>query len=183
MSMNKGRILPWIVLLSLLGLRAAAAGEGVSPLDVMNAESDIAEQVQRKVLDPILGEGRSCVFAQVTLEFSKAQLEQRKLGKGQTTKEMQKTAAAGPESAASQYSEQVKAEDSSALTLSLKVLELRLRIVQDEQLPQAALDAAKKVLLAVFKGALKPEDLEWVPAPFGKSAPRLPSPIQIEDGQ
>ena len=149
----------------------AFAGEGVSPLDIMNAQSQIADQVQKKVLDPILGPGRSFVFAQAKLEFSRAESGRGKLGRGQSTVERGTAghAKASTSPVMGQYAEQTTSENAAAMALTLKVVELKLQVLCDEKLPQTAADAAKKALLAVFKESLKPETLDWVSAPFAEA--------------
>ena len=149
----------------------AFAGDGVSPLDVMNAQSQIADQVQKKVLDPILGPGRSSVFAQAKLEFTRAESHKGKMGRGQSTVERMTGghAKVSTSPVMGQYAEQTSSENAVVMALSLKIVELKLQVLCDEKLPQTAADAAKKALLAVFKESLKPESLDWISAPFAEA--------------
>ncbi|HAH07443.1 MAG TPA: hypothetical protein DCM05_13140 [Elusimicrobia bacterium] len=78
-------------------------------------------------------------------------------------------------SIAGQRAEQSKSEAESYSSVELNIVKLKLVIVYDDKLPAARLDSAKKVLLAVYKDALKPEDMVWVPAVYA-GTPRKAAP-------
>lgn len=64
-----------------------AAAEGVSAREVLAGEAELSEQIQKKILDPILGPGKSSALARVKLEVRGSAHGSRKSGKGSTTRE------------------------------------------------------------------------------------------------
>lgn len=192
---------------------ARAEGD-ISPLDMLTLEERLAEQAQRKVLDPILGPWKASVFAKAKLVVLTSGRESSKSGKGQASKEGRKSdpvsistghaswledewaehvlqASTGPSKSSSillstgpyqrqtavatgQYAEQSKSESETYSSIELKIERLRFAIVFDDKVPSVRVESAKKVLLAVYQDALKPEDLTWVPAPFAAPPRRAP---------
>lgn len=73
-----------LVLLPFLALMARA--DDGSLMTIHRIETETADRVQARVLDPILGAGQSTVYVRLALEMKREYQHSDRLGEGQTTK-------------------------------------------------------------------------------------------------
>jgi hypothetical protein len=146
-------------------LPPAAFGDEIMPSDVLAVESSLADQIQKKVLDCVLGLGRASVFVRAKVEFALASSGQAKSGKGETRTVEPVAASSGAVSG--QYAEQTRAEKQSSASATLGVSEMRVRVVYDDKLSKDRIEAARRTISGLFQDALKSDAQQWIPAPFG----------------
>ena len=74
------------LLVSLVSAGPCRAQEGDSPTPVIQAENHAADDIQRKILDPILGADRSSVFVRLSLTVIHTENSSKQSGSGMAKK-------------------------------------------------------------------------------------------------
>lgn len=181
MDLNKNFILAAAAAI----LACAACARADDRLDALHRISGETEsKIQEQVLDRMLGPGKASVFLETEVVVRSVAEEQRKDGVGELHREKSKInpmeAAAlmdkeeekegdwNKEQSATQKQmsrqEKKAAETKDVLTLTFGAM--KVRILHDTALSSDKLKTVKEVLLAVYAGKLKAEDITFVPAAF-----------------
>lgn len=165
----------YLLLLGLLPLRANAQTQS-PPLDVSLLEmqslikNDVETRIKNEILVPVLGKGRSSVFADIELEIVSRTADQSvgRVGVSQQYKQKGFVAgvradakyilpgipeprsvvggASGPEDALGQQSQQKKGVSETRFGTEVDIKRFQLTVIHDEKLPKEALDTAKKMI-------------------------------------
>lgn len=149
----------------LLGAAAARAGDcGLGALHRMN--SDAEAKIQAQVLDALLGKGKAYAFLEMKAELFSTGRSEAKSGTGEMTNSKGEGKGEAEEKSQKQTAVQDKKESESREGHALAPREMKLRVLHDAALPAGKLKAVKDALAALYPGALKPEDITFVPAAF-----------------
>lgn len=164
-----------LLVLGLLPLRANAQIQS-PPLDVSLLQmqslikNDVETKVKNKILDPVLGKGKSSVFADIELEIVSRIADQSVGRVGVAQKYREKGGSAGiktetsyilpgipeprsvlggpigPEDALGQQSQQRKMVKETRFGTEIDIKRFQLTVIHDETLPKEALDTAKGMI-------------------------------------
>ena len=147
----------------LLGAGAArAAGGRLAALRRVNADAEA--KIQAQVLDALLGRGKAYAFLELKAELLSTARSEAKSGTGEMSKSREEKK--GDAGLQKQHSTQDKKESEAREDYTLVPREMKLRVLHDASLPEEKLKAVKDALTALYPGALKPEDVVFVPAAF-----------------
>jgi hypothetical protein len=168
-----------LLLLPFFVLTARADDESL--MTIHRIETETADRIQAKVLDPILGAGQSAAFVRLALESKREYETSDRAGEGRLTKVKTKTevgvSTAGTFGSESdprwqvpdgdkqvQESRQTRGVKEERVELSTSYKGFRLTILHDARVPPGKLAAARSALLAVYKSE-KP-DIRFHPVEF-----------------
>ncbi|MDE2293792.1 MAG: hypothetical protein KGL53_17175 [Elusimicrobia bacterium] len=140
----------------------ARASQGVGEAESAWARltAGTEDAVQSRVLDPILGPGRSRVFVSGALKEERARAGDSHVGTGKADKKK-----------GTQHAEQTKSSEDSTETWRLGLDGETVVVLYDAALSKADVDAARAALLAVYPDSLSDKSLRFVPAPFRAAPP------------
>lgn len=173
------RTLLLLLLLPFFVLTARA--DDKSLMTIHRIETEIADRIQARVLDPILGTGQGTAFVRMALEAKREYEVSDRAGEGRLMKVKTKTEVGVSTSGTFgfesdprwqvpngdkqvQESRQTQGVKEERVELSISYLGLRLTILHDANVPPRKLAAAKSALLAVYKSE-KP-DIRFHPVEF-----------------
>ena len=164
--------------LMLYGFAAAAllagparAGDGGCAGEAQAITDAVEAKVQTKVLDPLLGRGAAYAFLDLKVQLDGSWEEQSRSGTGETHVLLPgEDAAKGGNKTLNQTAVQGKGSSEKKTVLKLAPAAMKLRVLHDSALAAEKLRSVREALLALFPGALKTEDLVFVPAEFAKQA-------------
>ncbi|MFH1724475.1 MAG: hypothetical protein ABII00_07625 [Elusimicrobiota bacterium] len=160
---------------------APAWAEDVSPpWTLYRMETDIADRIQSKIMDRILGLGQSSVFVAMGIktETSRRTDERGGTGTNATSKGTSNSGKSwtkpqdwrpdggGTARSQAQTAEQSKQISRSSSTLSVAPLDMSVRVLYNAELPERGVKAARRALIEVYAGRLKESDVSFVRAPF-----------------
>lgn len=149
----------------LLGAAAARAEDG--KLDALQRlGADAETKIQAQVLDALLGKGKAYAFLEMKAELYSTSRSEAKSGTGEMTNSKGEGKGKAEEKSQKQTAVQDKKESETRKEYSLVPREMKLRVLHDAALPAEKLKAVKDALTALYPGALKPEDVVFVPAAF-----------------
>jgi hypothetical protein len=167
------------VLLPFLALTAWAEDESL--MTIHRIETETADRIQTRVLDPILGAGQSSVFVRLALGAKRQYELSDRAGEGRlmtvktkTGIEVSTAGAFGFDSDPSwqvpngdkqiQESRQTKGAKEERIALSMSYSGFHLTILHDTKVPAGKLAAVRSALLAVYKS--EKLDLKFHPVEF-----------------
>ncbi|MBI2387288.1 MAG: hypothetical protein HYV14_14945 [Elusimicrobia bacterium] len=148
-----------LLLLPFFVLTAWADDESL--MTIHRIETETADRIQAKVLDPILGAGRSAAFVRLSLETKRDFEISDRSGEGRMTKTQSK-AENGDQQV--QESRQTKGTKEERIASSIRYSAFHLTVLHDAKAPAAKLAAARSALLAVYESE-KPE-IKFHPVEF-----------------
>lgn len=119
---------------------------------VYRVEMDLADRLQKQVLDHILGPGQSAVFVTMDVEFSIQGESSARDGVGVIKKRTQRAS-------------QTKAARESKLTLGRTAKRLAVRVLYNGKLAEPEVAAAREALKVVLEIQAKDADLRLLPVP------------------
>ncbi|HBA61912.1 MAG TPA: hypothetical protein DCZ92_14090 [Elusimicrobia bacterium] len=174
------KICTGLLLAAVWGLAGGAAYAQEGRIDALHRlNADAESKIQAQVLDSLLGRGKAYVFLETKAEIKSSADEESKSGTGEIFIEGNDEAAAkgvekreGKDDKKKQTASHKKKSRDKKDVFVLKLRAMKLNILHDAAVPAEKLKAAKEALVALYPGALKPEDVVFVPAAF------LPEPGQ-----
>ena len=164
------------VYLLLLGLFPLRANAQTQPLDLslLQMQSLIKNEVEAtikdEILGPVLGKGKSSVFADIELEIISRRAAQSRTGIGVSQKYEEKGGASkvqtdtqyilpgipkprsvlggpvGPEDALGKHSQQKRGIEETRFGTEVDIKRFQLTVIHDETLPKASLETAKGMI-------------------------------------
>lgn len=135
---------------------AAKAQE--TPWTAYQVEMAMADRLQERVLDRILGRGKSSVFVSMDIEFSSSEESSSRDGVGSVEKVIS--------SARAQKASQRKASRDSKLTVRRGVKRLSARVLYDQRIDRKRVMAAIEAMNSALEPHSKDADIVFLPAPF-----------------
>ena len=162
--------------LCLAAAHAAAGEDEVAALHRFN--SDTEAKIQSRVLDSVLGKGKAFAFLETRAEVFDSDEASSRSGMGEVLTDGEEAGggkaakADAADKRQKQTARQEKRSAESRRTLKLEPRDMKLRVLYSSSVPGERLLAAKDALLALFPGALKPEDIIFVQAVFAPPPPQ-----------
>lgn len=148
-------------------LAAGTARAGEDKLDTMRRITlETEAKIQAQVLDSVLGKGKAWAFLTMEAELLSRSRSEAKSGTGEMQSSKEEGKSKADAKSQKQTAVQDKKEAESRRGYSLAPLSLKLRVLHDASVPAEKLKAVKEALAALYPGALKPEDIVFVPAAF-----------------
>jgi len=147
----------------------AAAGDCGCAGDAQAMTDALEAKVQAKVLDPVLGRGAAYALLELKAQLDASREESGRSGTGEAhTLLPVESPAKGGSKTQNQTAVQSKNSSENKTVLKLAPASMKLRVLHDSAVPPERIRAAREALLALFPGALKAEDIIFVPAAFAK---------------
>lgn len=146
-----------LLLLPLLALTSSAQEDSL--LTIHRIETETADRIQSRVLDPMLGAGQSSVFVKLALEAKRDYEQSDRFGEGRVAKVKVKneiaistgTGAQDPDERQEQESRQTKDVKETRLGMSNRYTGFHVAILHDARIPPSKIASVRTALLAVYK--------------------------------
>ena len=155
------------VMLALLAMPSrAGGGYDAENWAVYRVELDLADRIQKQVLDHILGPGQSAAFVALDVEFRAE--EESSFRDGVGVVETVQSVAASTGTAQSQKASQRKATWDSRLSVRRAAKKFSVRILYDQKLSPAEIAAAREALRALLQPQSRDADIRFMPVLYWK---------------
>ena len=166
-------ILVVLQLWSCLAMPSRAGGEyGDALWAVYRVEMDMADRIQKQVLDHVLGPGQSAVFVTMDVEFSSQEESSSRDGVGVVEKRKGVEVSTGNVVSddllpgQTQRASQSKTSRDSKLAVRRSAKRLAVRVLYNGKLTSPEIEAARESLQAVLETQSKDADIRFMPASF-----------------
>ena len=139
---------------------------------VYRVELDLADRIQKQVLDHVLGPGQSAVFVTMDVEFSSQEKSSSRDGLGVVEKRKGVEVSTGSVVSddllpgQTQRASQSKVSRDSKLAVRRAAKRLAVRVLYNGKLESREVEAARESLKAVLEPQSKDADIKFVPAQF-----------------
>ncbi|MBI5239150.1 MAG: hypothetical protein HY926_01630 [Elusimicrobia bacterium] len=148
----------------MLLLPSLAQAQESSPWTVFQVEMALADRLQEKVLDRILGPGQSAAFVSMDIEFAEEETSSSRDGLGRVDTVLSVATSTG--TSQSQRASQAKGSRDSKSIVRREAKRLAVRVLYDQKLSGEEVTAAKKALETALEPYGKGADIRFVAAPF-----------------